>query len=158
MRFSFWSGEQSWKKLLEVATHAEATGWDRIYFADHFMPNGPDTSGPWSEAWTTIAALAASVPRVQIGPLVTGNTYRHPAVLAKMAATVDQISGGRLVLGLGAGWNIPEYAQTGIRYDPPNVRVEEGRYVFDDPVSAGSHPAASSEESPEGTAENGGTT
>ena len=117
MRFSFWPGPaQPWSELLDLARHAEETGWDGLWYADHFMPDGPDPSGPWNEAWTTIAALAATVPRVRIGPLVSGNTYRHPAVLANMAATVDHISGGRLVLGLGAGWQENEHRAYGIEF------------------------------------------
>ncbi|HNM79103.1 MAG TPA: LLM class flavin-dependent oxidoreductase, partial [Tepidiformaceae bacterium] len=93
MRFSFWPAPvNSWNDTLALAKHAEAAGWYSIWFADHFMPNAEDTSGPTNECWTTLAALAASVPRVRIGALVSGNTYRHPAVLAKMAANVDQIS------------------------------------------------------------------
>jgi F420-dependent oxidoreductase-like protein len=118
----------------------ESTGWDGVCYADHFMPNGEDTSGPWSEAWTTIAALAASVPRIRVFPLVTGNTYRHPAVLAKMAATVDHISGGRLVLGLGAGWQENEHLAYGIPlYDIRErlARLEEAcrviKGLFTDP-------------------------
>jgi F420-dependent oxidoreductase-like protein len=87
-----------------------------VYYADHFMPNAADTSGPTSECWTTLAALAARVPRVKLGALVTGNTYRHPAVLAKMAANVDNISEGRCVLGLGAGWQENEHAAYGIPF------------------------------------------
>ena len=117
MRFSFWPGAaQPWKDVLELALHAEATGWDGIWYADHFVPNAQNTSGPCNEAWTTISALAASVPRVRIGPLVSGNTYRHPAVLAKMAATVDQISEGRLVLGLGSAWQENEHEAYGIPF------------------------------------------
>ncbi len=117
MRFGFWPGTAaSWEDTLALCRHAEATGWDGICYADHFMADGADTSGPWTEAWTTLAALAASVPRIRIGTLVSGNTYRHPAVLAKMAATVDQISGGRLVLGLGAGWQENEHRQYGIPF------------------------------------------
>ncbi len=117
MRFSFWPGAaQPWKDVLELALHVEATGWDGIWYADHFVPNAQNISGPCNEAWTTIAALAASVPRVRIGPLVSGNTYRHPAVLAKMAATVDQISGGRLVLGLGSAWQENEHEAYGIPF------------------------------------------
>ena len=117
MRFVFWPGpNNSWPDTLRLASHAEKTGWDGVYYADHFMPNAADTSGPTSECWTTLAALAALVPRVRLGALVTGNTYRHPAVLAKMAANVDNISGGRCVLGLGAGWQENEHAAYGLPF------------------------------------------
>ena len=115
MRFSVWPNtSKPWTELLDLARHAEATGWDGVWIADHFMPNSPDVSSPLLEGWTTIAALAASVPRVRIGCLVSGNTYRHPAVLANMAATADQVSGGRIVLGLGAGWQENEHRAYGI--------------------------------------------
>ena len=117
MRFAIWpSPTQPWADTLEIAQHAEKTGWDGVWYADHFMPNAADTSGPTSECWTTLAGLAAAVPRVRIGALVTGNTYRHPAVLAKMAASVDNISGGRCVLGLGAGWQENEHQAYGIPF------------------------------------------
>lgn len=115
MRFSFWpAASQPWNEVVELVGHAEASGWDGIWYADHFMPNEEDVSAPCNEAWSTIAALAAVVPRVRIGTMVLGNTYRHPAVLAKMAATVDHISGGRLVLGLGAGWQENEHRAYGL--------------------------------------------
>lgn len=117
MKFGFWpSPTNPWRDTLALAQHAEQTGWDGIWFADHFMPNAEDTSGPMSECWTTLAALGAAVPRVRIGALVSGNTYRHPAVLAKMAANVDNISGGRCVLGLGAGWQENEHKAYGIDF------------------------------------------
>ena len=117
MRFSFWPAPaQPWPEVSSLAQHAEQTGWDGIWYADHFMPNAEDTTAPWPEAWTTLAALAGCVPRVRIGTLVSGNTYRHPAVLAKMAATLDHISGGRAVLGLGAGWQENEHQQYGIPF------------------------------------------
>ncbi len=124
MRFSFWPAPtQPWAETLFYARHVESTGWDGVWFADHFMPNGENTDAPWSEAWMTLAALAAAVPRVRLGPLVTGNTYRHPAVLAKMAATVDHISGGRFVLGLGAGWQENEHRAYGITFDTLGGRM-----------------------------------
>jgi F420-dependent oxidoreductase-like protein len=124
MRFSFWpSPANSWSDTLAISKHAEQTGWYSIWFADHFMPNAEDTSGPMSECWTTLAALAASVPRVRVGALVTGNTYRHPAVLAKMAANVDNISGGRCVLGLGAGWQENEHRAYGIDFSTLGGRM-----------------------------------
>lgn len=125
MRFSVWPGSaNSWEDTLAVSRHAEATGWDGIWFADHFMPNAADTSGPTAEAWTTIAALSALVPRVRIGTLVTGNTYRNPAVLAKMAAQCDIISGGRIVLGLGAGWQENEHTAYGIEFSTMPERLK----------------------------------
>jgi F420-dependent oxidoreductase-like protein len=109
--------------MLGIARHAEATGWDGFWLADHFMPDAADTSAPWPESWTTLAGLAASVPRIRLGTLVTGNTYRHPAVLAKMAATVDHISQGRMVLGLGAGWQTNEHEQYGIAFGSVGERL-----------------------------------
>lgn len=115
MRFGFWPNPMSpWPDLLEISQHAEESGWDGIWYADHFMPSGRDNSGPTNESWTFVAALAALVPRVRIGHLVAGNTYRHPAVVAKMAAGIDHVSGGRFVLGLGAGWQENEHRAYGI--------------------------------------------
>ena len=117
MLFSAWPGSQSpWGDLLELVRHLEATGWDGAWLSDHFMPNEDDTTGPYAEAWVCLAALAASVPRIRLGVLVSGNTYRHPVVLAKMAAQVDIVSGGRLVLGLGAGWQENEHVAYGIPF------------------------------------------
>lgn len=124
MRFSFWPAPtQPWTEVLFLARHVERSGWDGIWYADHFMPDGKDTSQPWSESWTTLAALAASVPRIRIGPLVSGNTYRHPAVLAKMATTVDHISEGRMVLGIGAGWQENEHRAYGIPFSSIGGRL-----------------------------------
>lgn len=119
MQFSVWAGTgQDWPDLLEVARHAELTSWDRVYVADHFMPNDPQGAapqdGPMLECWAVVAALSAAVPRIGIGTLVCGNTYRHPAVLANQAATADVISGGRVILGLGAGWQRNEHEAYGI--------------------------------------------
>jgi F420-dependent oxidoreductase-like protein len=117
MRFSFWPNpSQSFDDVIALARHVEQTGWDGVWYADHFMPNAPDTSTPWPEAWMTLSAIGALVPRVRIGTLVAGNTYRHPAVLAKMAATLDHITSGRVVLGLGAGWQENEHQQYGIPF------------------------------------------
>lgn len=117
MQFSLWPmGAQSWDELLETCQYAEATGWDGIWYADHFMPNQPDTSPPVAEVWPTVAAVAAKVPRVRIGTLVCGNTYRQPPLVAKMAAQVDIISGGRFVLGMGAGWQENEHQAYGIPF------------------------------------------
>ena len=115
MRFSLWPNPMSpWPDLLALCRHAEETGWDGLWYADHFMPAGRNNGGPVNESWTAVAGLAASVPRLRIGHLVNGNTYRHPAVLAKMAAGVDHVSGGRYVLGLGAGWQENEHRAYGI--------------------------------------------
>src|SRR6185436_12125405 len=125
MRFGFWpSPVNPWSDTLALSQYAEKAGFASIWFADHFMPNAEDTSGPTSECWTTLAGLGAAVPRVRIGALVSGNTYRHPAVLAKMAANVDNISGGRCVLGLGAGWQENEHKAYGLEFSTLGGRMK----------------------------------
>ena len=125
MRFSFWTGNgQTWQDTLEGCRYAESTGWDGIWYADHFMPNEENVDQPIHEAWSILAAIAASVPRVRIGPLVAGNTYRNPALTAKIAATVDHISGGRVVLGLGAGWQENEHEKYGFEFSTVKGRLD----------------------------------
>ena len=125
MRISFWPGANlTWEDILASARHVEATGWDGVWIADHFMPNADDVSEPCHEAWSVVAGLAASVPRIRLGTMVLSNTYRHPAVLAKMAATTDHISGGRLVLGLGAGWQENEHHAYGLEFSTVRDRLD----------------------------------
>src|SRR5579872_5321231 len=128
MRFAIWPAPtRPYDEILELVTHCEATGWDGVYFADHFMPHGPGdapTDGDTLECWSVIAALAATVPRLRISPLVTSVTYRHPAVLAKIAAAVDRISNGRLLLGVGAGWQENEHAAYGIPLGSVTERLD----------------------------------
>ncbi len=118
MRFSVWpSPQRPWSEVDAIVVACDKAGWDGAYFADHFMPDDPagrPVDGAVLECWAVVAALAARTERLRLGTLVCGNLYRHPAVLAKGAATVDQISGGRLVLGLGAGWQVNEHAAYGI--------------------------------------------
>jgi alkanesulfonate monooxygenase SsuD/methylene tetrahydromethanopterin reductase-like flavin-dependent oxidoreductase (luciferase family) len=98
-----------------------------VWVADHFMGNasGPiPATNPTLEAGSLVAALGAVLDRVRVGTLVYGNTYRHPAVLANMAATVDQVTGGRFVLGIGAGWQVNEHEQYGIELPPVRARVD----------------------------------
>ena len=117
MKFSAWLGSATpWAGLLDEAQHLAQSGWSGIWVADHFMPNREDNLGPTQEVWTVLAALAASVPNVRLGSLVTGNTYRHPAVLAKQVAQVDIVSGGRAVLGRGAGWQETEHTAYSIPF------------------------------------------
>jgi F420-dependent oxidoreductase-like protein len=125
MRFSVWpTPTKPWTEYLAVAQAAEAAGFDGVWCSDHFMPaDAEQLDNPVLECWSILAAVAAAVPRVRLGAIVTGNTYRHPAVLAKMAATVDHISGGRLVLGLGAGWQENEHAAYGIHFGTTGERL-----------------------------------
>ncbi|HEY7600524.1 MAG TPA: LLM class flavin-dependent oxidoreductase [Candidatus Limnocylindrales bacterium] len=114
-----------WPELRAMARAAERAGFDSIWVGDHLLyryPDGP--RGPW-EAWSTLAALAAVTERVEIGPLVAATSFHNPAMLAKKAATIDEISGGRLILGLGAGWNEAEYAAYGFPFDNRASRFEE---------------------------------
>jgi len=134
MRFSIWPyAAQPWHAVREIAAHCEQTGWDGVYFADHFMPNGPGPAaldGDVLECWSVIAALAVAVPRVRLAPLVTSVTYRHPAVLANIAAAVDNVSGGRLTLGVGVGWQENEHAAYGLALGTIRERMDR----FDEAV------------------------
>ncbi len=115
-----------WPELIAMAQAAEAVGFDSIWLGDHLLydlPNGT-VRGPW-EVWTSLAAIAAVTTRVEIGPLVASIGFHEPAMLAKQAATVDAISGGRLILGLGAGWNEREYRAFGFAFDQRVSRFEE---------------------------------
>ena len=118
--------EVRWPEVAAMARAAEEAGFDSIWLGDHLLyrGDGRPERGPW-DVWTQLAALAAVTERVQLGPLVACTAFHPPGVLARMAATVDEVSGGRLVLGVGAGWNEPEFRAFGIRYDRRVSRFEE---------------------------------
>src|SRR5215211_4084501 len=115
-----------WPELISMARAAEAAGFDSLWMGDHLLYDLPGgvTRGPW-EVWTSLAALAAVTERVELGPLVASTSFHAPAMLAKQAATVDAISGGRLIFGLGAGWNEREFRAFGFPYDRRVSRFEE---------------------------------
>jgi alkanesulfonate monooxygenase SsuD/methylene tetrahydromethanopterin reductase-like flavin-dependent oxidoreductase (luciferase family) len=116
----------TWPELREMAQTAEAIGLNSVWVGDHLLYRWDDrpSRGPW-EAWTSLAAIAAVTERVQIGPLVAATSFHNPAMIAKKVATLDEISGGRLVLGLGAGWNETEYRAFGFPFDHRVSRFEE---------------------------------
>lgn len=114
-----------WDELVAMAREAEAAGFDSLWYGDHLLyRDGPEPTGPW-EAWTTLAGLAEATDRIAIGPLVAATAFHSPAMLAKMAATVDEISGGRLVFGIGAGWNEVEFRAFGLPFDHRFSRFAE---------------------------------
>ncbi len=119
MRVSFWIPNSiSWDETLAAGRSAAAMGYSGLWYADHFMPMAATPAdGPVHEAFTMLAALAATVPDVRIGSMVTGNTYRNPAVMAKQAVTIDHISGGRFILGMGAGWQENEHVAYGLDFE-----------------------------------------
>jgi alkanesulfonate monooxygenase SsuD/methylene tetrahydromethanopterin reductase-like flavin-dependent oxidoreductase (luciferase family) len=126
-----------WPELREIATTAEAVGLDSIWVGDHLLyRDDHGTRGPW-EAWTLLAALGEATERVTIGPLVAATAFHNPGMLAKQAATVDEVSGGRLVLGLGAGWNRVEFDAFGFPYDHRASRFSEAFTIIHSLVREG---------------------
>lgn len=125
-RFSIQTGQQfaAWPDIVRIWQEAERLGYDGAYTYDHFMAVMMDPYDPCLEAWTALAALAVHTTRLRLGVLVTGNTYRHPAILAKMATTVDVISNGRLDFGIGSGWFEPEHRAFGIPFRTARERCE----------------------------------
>jgi F420-dependent oxidoreductase-like protein len=119
----------TWPELLERVRFAEEAGFDGAWIFDHLKALYGDPTGPCMEAWTLLAALAASTERIRLGALVTGITYRHPSILAAEAVTVDQVSGGRLEIGVGAAWFEQEHRELGVPFPPVGERarrLEEG--------------------------------
>jgi alkanesulfonate monooxygenase SsuD/methylene tetrahydromethanopterin reductase-like flavin-dependent oxidoreductase (luciferase family) len=116
----------SWPEILDMARALDDLGYDSLWLGEHLLYRWPDRAprGPW-EAWGMLAALAAVTTRVELGPLVACTAFHNPAVLAKRADTIDEISGGRFVLGLGAGWNATEFRAFGIPFDHRIDRFEE---------------------------------
>ena len=114
-----------WPERIAMVRAAESVGLDSNWVPDHLLHRRADgTRAPW-EAWTSLAGLAAATSMILLGPLVAATSFHSPAMLAKMAATVDQISGGRLILGLGAGWNVTDYTAFGFPFDHRISRFEE---------------------------------
>ncbi len=127
-----------WGEYVEIAQAAESGGLDSVWVGDHLLYDLPDgsTRGPW-ECWTLLAGLAAVTSRVLIGPLVAATSFHAPPMLAKLATTVDEISGGRLILGLGAGWNEREYRAFGFPYDHRVSRFAEAFTIIHTLIRAG---------------------
>ena len=121
----------SWPEILAFARHAESIGLDSVWVCDHFLssPPGRPVEGI-HEGWTILSALAASTRRVDVGSLVMCNSFRNPALLAKMAVTADAVSDGRVVLGLGAGWYDAEYVAFGYATDHRVGRFEEALEII----------------------------
>ncbi|MEY4164507.1 MAG: hypothetical protein RL419_349 [Actinomycetota bacterium] len=128
MKFSVWpNSSRPWEEVKSLGASLEKQGWDGIWYADHYMPNtddGTTVGGDFHECFTVLTALAAVTSKVRLGSLVAPTTVHHPAVLANRAATLDRVSGGRFVLGLGAGWQVNEHRAYGIDLFDAKERVD----------------------------------
>jgi probable F420-dependent oxidoreductase len=127
MKFSVWPNPgRPTKEVLDLARRADRDGWHGMWFADHYMPNTGSEAfepGDTHECWAMLPAIAAVTERIRVGPLVSPTSVHHPAVLANRASTIDHLSNGRMVLGIGAGWQINEHRAYGIELEDPGRRV-----------------------------------
>lgn len=125
------NSKRPYHEIRAIVQQAEADGFDSVWLADHLMYRytGTPTRGVW-ECWTMLAALAEATQRIELGPLVLCNSFRNPAILAKMATAADEISGGRLILGVGAGWHEPEHQAFGLPFDHRVSRFEEALQIL----------------------------
>lgn len=127
MKFSLWvSNSREWSEVVDLAVYVESVGWDGFWLPDHYMSNNPDDSSgtePALDCWTVLAAVAVAVPNLRLTSMVSPVTIHHPVVLAKRVVTVDQISNGRAVMGLGAGWQVNEHRGFGFDLRAPGERV-----------------------------------
>src|SRR5215216_1286802 len=127
-----WNGNlPRWTDIATMARRAEEVGFDSFWLPDHLLFRFPqlDQQGAW-DAWSLLAAIAVTTHSIEIGPLVACASFRNPTLIAKMASTIDEISGGRLILGLGTGWHEPEYAAFGFPYDHRVSRFEEAMQII----------------------------
>ncbi len=134
-----WNGSfLRWTEIAEMARRAEEIGFDSFWLPDHLLFRFPQVyrQGAW-DAWSLLAALAATTRSMEIGPLVACTSFRNPGLIAKMASSIDEISGGRLILGLGAGWHEPEYAAFGFPYDHRVSRFAEALQIITELLRTG---------------------
>lgn len=134
MRYSFktWPQQVEWPTLRDIWREADAAGfWDAAWVNDHFYPPKSDSTEPILESWSLLAALASQTDRLRFGTMVSANTFRHPALLAKVATTVDLISDGRLEIGVGTGWHEGEHAAYGIYLPSLRERFERLEETFE---------------------------
>ena len=120
---SLWPQGATWDEVRDASLAVDRLGYESLWSYDHFVALGSDRTVPVLDGWTVLAALGALTSHARLGILVTGVTHRHPAILAKMAATLDHVSGGRAILGLGAAWNEQEHWAYGIPFGPVGERL-----------------------------------